>query len=795
MNDVAQIRRLCKKVEASLRECQSAQDHEVKVASFAQAHVSLEEIILGIDSHFADLDTVFKFFHMYFRVLNADIPLFFSGPASAARAGSLVLMFMECSFRSEVSRDLSAFITEFLFRDVPNATQCFSAVGRFFGTGQFNQSFEETGGLFALWSIICDPLKSAICQLVFSAIENRHLQKYCFRDPSDLLQRVTASFCEVHPPHLKYAVRFLARILRDSDSIAQAFDLKILKAVGIYAIERDLADGFEIYNLLSQFWTARPHDFVTNLSELIERKTISQSMRNAGLQQFVRITKSIDPSCIKTSYLYSIFYAIEPNDFASIETTFGLCKFLAGLPQFNAVSLVPAVFRLVSLQFALDCDLQPFVDILTQMGAEASPFIPIMFGNFTRGSSKEVFAAVLRRYPALVPLACYCFTNQTVDKDLVRIFVEVGPLLPRNSGYRSVLQSVVENFEALPYALEHLTKGLAKALIVACENSRPLRAFLLRTDWPPKLRHDRIPRALLFDLLVSMTGRLFDPAFDRQVCSWLKSVRFLGATSKAISKLAFGCYRSNRTKKVLCFPSLLYKINHWTVKSPFELWICGQYGVETWLKESGKPIDQLPGIDQIARRFILPKHFRIILHCPDLLVQCLESEIESIPLFEFSPFHSDQRINIPLSGNSSDASVTFWVRFPFTPKSDQIICRIGSLQFVVRPDNTVFCGYIMVAPLVTGTWYLITFAVTGRHSVQMYLDLKLVFSESSQVIDVVELGGLDNQNAWFIGGAIRVFAGILELSHIQTIYECNMGSCHLQCWAVLRRLHQEIRHF
>jgi hypothetical protein len=236
----------------------------------------------------------------------------------------------------------------------------------------------------------------------------------------------------------------------------------------------------------------------------------------------------------------------------------------------------------------------------------------------------------------------------------------------------------------------------------------------------------------------------------------------MGQPEEAIVGLAF---RHGR----LCFPSLLHKCGRFEIASEFDLWVCGQYGLENWLRQTGFDVTDFPCIQKVGRRFLRPEHVRLVLRSPRLVAEACKGSFGLIPVFEFLKDVADSQLSIDVE--PPNGSLAFWFCFREGPLADLEMCVFHAVRIHARGEEVRANGEL-IARLQLHCWYHLCITVNERAKAHVIVDGTERCVVHGAVQQVVTFGGggepRGNEATWAVGGAIRLFRGSL---HRQTIDE------------------------
>ena len=781
-------------VKGILKKAQSS-DEASRLDFIIQTHPLFRDLLKYMNEkskHFNDLVSVIS---SYIKTITPNLKLFLQDEEKANLLCPTMMLFLKSPMDLHITNDLSFFVISFAFNDFSqlNGTKVFEPfLASFFSDPRFAVPFENAGGLVALWELLLNENKSYLAGVIFPEITKTihlYFQSTNSEPAIAFLNYVNSSFSKVPSSNIFLAFQFLYDLIFNSkyNLLKDFINLGGFKTINQYILDQNDVQLIYFYQIFRPMCVdmngyEKTHPILQELIGLLTAQNISIEIKFAGMTQLFQAIGQFphDKSPILAENLYDLeasFENVSSNDL--IILFIKICSVLA--IDFNLdIGIVIKEFpKIISYQIAIDNDIEILFTMFKNMENRFTPYALNFFSEFSKELKSKEFSLLIKKYPIIMNLLQLCFSTPETNEHLLTLVLRFLPVvnLKKNTIMAFILK-IGKNIEILINFLHkakdsNIISALLKSMINVFAISPPHRNFFNSLHCLYKFEDVNAPPGLIFDLFVSLSGRHFIVSLDQDVYEFLKTVNYYEMPEEAIHKLAFGIYQNKPLNGTLIFPSILHKCGNFTITSPYDMWICGQYAVDKWIEETGKTIDEFPCISTIAQRYLLPKHVQNIFNFPKLFSECCKDTFGSIPLFEFPKDMQNTKIVIPVPNESR--TVSFWFFVKEYPPSKQIICTFHNVIFAADGDE-LYVNNKIITDYPMNRWYHVVISTTDKMQATVYLDTKNVYSCHATASSTLHLGGESNFGYWFLGGCIRVFKVNLLQKAVENLFSRGVHS-------------------
>ena len=781
---------ICETLQLLLGEAKN-NDEETRVVLVLQTRSFFEEIIPAthVDSSF--LPDVVSNVHTLFRIVNDALASFLKDEATAVSLGALVSLISGCEICAQFGQDLSLFVLGFIFSDLascPGHRGLFACIGDFFQNPSYPPFFEALGGLLALWDLLLKPEKSELGNLVFDKVSRTiplYFQAGESPDYLNFLSHVSKTMPNMPEGNAPNAFQFLFDLLSNAkgDMLSAFINIGGFEAINRYIVTKDDPQLLIVYQMFRVMCVSRggeANPILGQLIDLIQSPDASDSIKNNGMVSLFNTIRQFDRTepPLQAHQLYTL--AVSLSGEAGV-VFIDMCHFLATHFQLDISAILPAMSKLFDAKTALEQNMSSLFEIFHMIGESLRPFAAMFYAQIPREWTHQQFAEMANKYPDFLTFLPMAFEEGNANKpELFLFFLKSYNQMKDHEQFARVFTSIM----AAPNLVQIVTDVLLdltnepelatltmKMVTQAAISSGKLRKSLTEMGIVTVIRQMTESHALdnvtILNACAALSGGHFDLVCDTAVCSFLKGVDYLDQPEDVLTKLAFGLQQEETELRVghLCYPSLLHKCGDFTIVSDYDLWVCGQYAIDNWMRETGKTIAEFPSIVNVARRFLLPKHVPLMFEHPHLFAEACNDTFGLIPLFEFVKDCLKSEITIPVA--FPDKTVSFWVRFKEYPPTSQQICSMDGQLFKVQNDEFQI-NEIALLEYQVERWYHIVLTSTDKGKFQVYINQTLKHSGTSVRDHNVVFGSEESNGVnWFIGGAIRIYDSVLDKSKIE----------------------------
>lgn len=741
--------------------------------------------------------------HLLFRIINESIQFFFKEESLADQLDNFLSLFIESSINIQLGTDFSTFILSLFFSNFyeTGAKNSFKKfVGHFFENPLFSPFFELSGGLLCLWDLLLSEDKKEFCDFVFDKLNStifQYFQNDSTQDAFNFLSHVSNSFLKLPECNAPNAFQFIYSLISGSkqDLVTPFIQFEGFSNINKYIAIKGNPQLLVIYQMfrsmiinLSAEKQISP--IIGQLVDLIQIPDVSKEIRSGAFSCLFGTIKQISHEIIplQPHQLYTISLSIH-DDVQSILVYFDMCWYISQHFDYDLSAILPSLSKLCTMKIALEHDVTSLFRLLFSFGDSFFPFAQMFFETLTNGQNEKDLANFFNKYDYTIELYSKCFSeniNNAKCKELFLLLIKSGVAVKNQDLYQQIFTRIISKGAIIQMLIEMILKlkndkdvlvQFFNLIIKVASNSLQLRHQFIENGIVMIIREinesTKLNPTLICDLFASLAGKHFDLSFDAAVSSFLKTMDYFELDSSSLKKLAFGLQHDSESKGNLCFPSILHKIDSFEIDSFFDMWICGQYAIDNWLKETKKPIDKFPSILNISRRFILPHHVPLICENSRLFADACDDTFGLLPLFEFPKNISNSQITFNLNKENENMNVnslSFWFFFREFPASSQMIVTFHSLSFFATGDD-IYVNDQFVSDYRLNRWYHVILTVTDKNKAHVYFDGVLKNQITATISQVVTFGASQaNAALWFIGGAIRLFPTVLKEDAIKAIF-------------------------
>ncbi|OHT00333.1 hypothetical protein TRFO_08001 [Tritrichomonas foetus] len=801
-------------IQLLLTESQTA-DESTRCELILQTDSFFEKVINQISTKSPNYQTFLSTLHLLFACVNSNIRLFLTDTTHTLSLANLLFTLASSQFAADIAQECSMFIISLVFNNTcsdESARLFYPFLQTFFTSPIFQPSFEQSGGLHALWEILVNPQKERFCEIVFTEISQTihlYFQNNGFDESVGFLSHVVISFKDVPTNNALRTFQFIFDLISNSkyDLLPTFIDEGGFKAFNQYIISHKDPSYLIIYQMFRQICVDFENRYEQNdnnsknvnhtkiykinpiLNELLNLlldKNITQEIRIEALKQLHSTLKHFEQSKMpfRSQDLYVLANSINENLEDAVTLLFSICSTLIKDYQFDIAEALPSFIRFFTFTYSMKNDISLLFDTIKHIGSSFLPFSPPFFASLTMKITPEEFYNLSMKYPTLLEILDLYYQDNVLDDHLAELFYQISPKLDDKTLHSAIFEKIINNEGNVNYMINFLqqqTNELQEIVFkqfseIVCSNQHT-RRFIHSINILEKINYETISPLSICDILIGLSGKSFNPDFDRFVLRFLKDKNFLKLPKSSIKKLTFGLYQDDSsTDGHLIFPSLLPYCDNFEIKTPFDMWLCGQYVVEPWLKETGKTIDKFPSIQNIAQRYLLPKHVPLFFDHPKLFSECCNDNFGMIQLFEFAKGLFNTMVSVKITEDTR--SVAFWFTICSFPPEKMNIIRFYQFSLGLN-RNSLILDDTIICDIVQNRWYHIVLTVNDKlTNCLAYIDNNFTCQSEVQPNDKFAPLNLHinfgesklNPIQWYIGGSIRVYKSILDPKSIESLF-------------------------
>ena len=784
---------ICETIIALLNEA-LREDEETKIILIMQTKPFYEELFSNtkwnhkIDKELEDSIT------MYINIIKENIKWVFMTSSISQKACDFLLMFHNCQIKNKLLNIISSFVVYMMSSGSLNnegLNQMVPFLKEFFADKDYANDFHLNGGFISMWEALKRQVSGPIIDIIYhqscfplisqKSSEKKMIFEHCINTLDSIL-----------PENYYEAFYLVFRVIQESGSYLDFLKLNPFKEFNKVILKSDNPKLLFIYNMFLSLNNSKVLHFVLKgLLMLIDSKTITMQMQRLSIEHLIQIVsqdtnyKLVSPSDIILPVLNSIQYNENIPSFLELCITFLVC------PDFNVSSFFLPISKVVSFEFALKYNCESFFQLILLGWKDINKLVPDYLRVFLKDveyknlallfSKSDGFFKIVRltlsqensfeskKYLMVFVLqsAAYFSTFEPLN-EIISVFLNDDQLLV---SMLHLLNSMLDHIRFLSYLINQLIKNSAR--------NKALRQTLIKMNALSIIYNilNIVPLSQVFDLCISLSGRVFSYIFDREIYQYINNLSLSGKEAN-FSKLVFGVYSDQDLIHInLIFPSFIHKCEDFKLSSFYDMWICGQYGIDFWMNETKKNISQFPSIIEIAQRFLLPHHAKQLMKYPDIYCKSIGSNLSRIPVIEFIPGVNQAQIQINFSHkNSNSASVSFWLMFDAFSNISQLLFSSSNLKISIKDDGDVFCNNSKVYQAKSFEWYHIVIISSVSNRSCLYINNALIHEVNSGLSQNVFIGADENKLTWYIGGSIRVYSRNINREEIEEIFNNGVSS-------------------
>lgn len=799
--------------------------------------------VIKINQESPEFSRLINCIQSFFQLLNSHLAQFLSDKKRSQNLADLLIFFSNSSIISQIANDISAFTTALLLsselneENVNNFTEFLHV---FFTSPAFPQSFESTDGLISLWKLLMNESKVNIFEKIFSDLQqtiNLYFQSTDSEKSKEFFTIVIETTKDIPTSNATRAFQFINDLITASQSklLIPFIDQGGFKSFNQYIIEHNDPDLLVLYhifmsmctspNVLPKF-TDEVHPIFGELIKLFEFHDISEAIQKKAMSLLYN-SLSVFPReyCpIQSENIYVIASSIKPDQKESALLLFQMSHYLMTHFDFDITLTIPLFFPFYDYHFFVENNVQNLFEVLKMSEDSFLPFVPLFFSSITKNITPEQFFDLIEKYPTLLEFMDVYVNDNIFDDHLLTLFYSISPLFKERKMYSKVLIQVLMNEERVDFLFKFLTekeKDFSDSILNEIAQlfcySKKLRNSPHSINFLNKMNFDHISPSTIFNVVIGLSGKFFNQKLDTFLIQFLKKHDFFNMTKDNIKKLAFGIFQNDSSSSGhLIFPSLLpfcgddIKIVH-----SFDKWICGQYGIDLWLSETGQSIDKFPSIESVANCYLLPKHASLLLEYPKVINECCSNSFQDTPCFEFGSNLQNTMISFTLS--ETVRALSFWFSINELPTEKVRIVSFFNCNLVME-NNMMTLNESESCTVAANRWYHVvlianeklttcTGHVNGKQAFQCNLTqdsnnntYSCFDSDYDEITFSNENSNLNNNNnsavskykmkpcclkfgnasmnpiQWYIGGAIRVYSQVIQNDTIESLLASGVSN-------------------
>jgi hypothetical protein len=764
-------------------------DNDTKVLLILQTRPFFEELLAITISSSPHYPTVIGIAHVLMRVVNESMSLFFTDASHSSGLASLLVLLLSSEMGPNLVADFSNFMLSLMFSDFSSTAgrdSFFELVRLFFSNPVFPPFFQASGGLFSIWDILLSAEKVKLCDCVLLGLSKTihcYFQSDSSPDAQNFLSHVSRTIADLPECSAPNAFQFIFDLISNGkgDLLSLFIQMGGFVEINRYIQKKNDPQFLIVYQMFRSLCTVNEGDVelppvMAQLVDLIQLPDISGQIRAAAMTSLANAVRQFSGNPpLQPHHLYPLAVGL---DGPSAAIFLDMCLFLATHFPFEIATIMPALIRLFTVTNALENDFSSLFQIFRLLGHNFAPFSVTFYGPLMQQATPSQVAALALRYPEFLRLVPICFqeggvSQKALFEKLVRAATEIEDqqaigqtlfgIVTEPGMYEMVIAECICSAHDPPRLA-----FLMGVVIEACLSSAYFRKAIVNIgflDLVGKLT--QLKPTQLFNVLAALAGGHFNPTLDAIVAPYLKRSDYLGQDEAAILRLTFGLQQHADGPGRLCYPSLLHKCGTFEITSEFDLWVCAQYGIGGWMRETGRPIAEFPQILKVARRFATPEQVRLLFEHPSLFAQACTGSAGVVPLFEFAHNLPDQRLKLPIG--PPEVSISFWLFFADCPPTVQDVCAVHAIHVRAHNDS-LRVNNERLGELPLKRWCHICISIADRWRAVVYVDgvvrAQLVGASQPELIFGAERR---NQADWYIGGVIRIFNVALRQQKVEEI--------------------------
>lgn len=700
----------------------------------------------------------------------------------------ILVKIMNSQYMSPLAKELKDIGNSFIlssFTNYPHYRLFIPFLTLFFQVPELFDYFQQKNGIELLFVIATRANNNDMVEVIFNAF-SYSLKK--ITDPKvhiKVIKKLAYYMNIVHPTNLAFIIEFLIKYF---NTVPESPIITFAESEGLtnlnFVISQNLQlPSFLFYDsLINTKLEMIKNDqnvIVNSIIDLLPKFTKEKETELSNLllilkkhfefskEQFTIDEKrfQILTSCNLSKETYDIFFEIlfsliSKYKFDTKKVLDEILKYTT--PSFILENEVPGLLRII--QYIAKIDHNVCYEHLTRI-----------FQN----STKEEFIQIFEKYKIVPILFSTIFMQKSgvinisnlltkflksdMDKTNNPIFVaticnilEVPSMPEMIVGF---IASLIEDTELIIHILDAMTDFIHSGRISSYDLRTGLNFLIGLLD----RKNDR-QRISLFNLIAALSSGTFNQSYDEQIRGLFEKTDYFDSNEEEIRKLIYGISQDKEIdceKNHICFPSLLSRLSDFKITSPYDCWVCAQFGIEKWLNDTKKDISEFPNITEIAKRFIKTKHAQMLFNNPILCSKSLGKITDEIPLFEFTRSETPNSFSLSADFKGDPyKSMSFWFMFKELPHQAQKIVQFRSAIVIIMEDQIYCSGKIICSKILPDQFYHLHIQVSEQENIAIYLNSALIHEYQGNPCDSIEIGSTTViQSTWFIGGAIRFFRG------------------------------------
>ena len=781
---------ICDTVEVILNESM-ASDEKTRVILILQTKSFFQELLDNIDTDSENLPFVLLNINRLFNAVMESLDLFFTEEQYQNQLAKFISLFVNSKINLFFAKEIAMFMITLFKGNHYGLESFYETIGSFFDNETFPPFFEAIGGVTVLWDLLLDENDNDLCNVIFDHILNTidfYFQDTTTQIIKDFFSHTSDTIIKLPKCNAIMGFQYIYHLIHANLNL-NLFEVFInvngFKNINNYLIKNNDIQLMSVYQIFKDICitsTSRTIIIMEHLLELFLNPKISHEMKLNAILNIYSTLKQLDDATIQPTILLQMVDKLDDDD--SSKVFLDICYYLKIHFNVDFEIIISAIAKLPLYKLSEKIDISILFKLFLAVGDSFIPYAFLFYNNITQGINEEQFGIIANKYMCFLNFLPMVF--QEIDQyrlNIFNLFIKSCPFIKDISKFDEILLVILEKNKMVQKLVDIIyeinddsifVNSILNSLIHLFHKSYYLRNSMIKMGIVNIIKNinekNKISPLLIFDIFSSLTNHHFEVNFDATVGSYLKSVQYFNQSEESIRKLSFGQMQNDdEPNSNLCFPSLLHKCGNFEITSFFDMWICGQYGIDNWIKETGKPICDFPSILQVSRRFLLPHHIPLIFEHPLLFSEACNDCFGLIPLFEFLKSDINSAILIQVPFDSNDLSISFWFFFKTFPASSQVICTVHDISIFASCDE-LYINEHFIFEFSLNRWYNFIITNDSRGKISFFINGKQVLQLKGNLSKTV-IFGAQNENCsnWYIGGAIRMFNQIIKDDKIQTI--------------------------
>lgn len=769
-------------------------DEQTKVLLILQTSPFFEELASDNSLSNDSLNLVLAKLRLFFKLAKDNIKLFIESEENSAKLVSLFLKLMDSPLKSQIGQEVASFVSVYLYEnypEFPSYSHYIKFLTKFFHIPEYAAPFEQQGGLYSIWDVFKHVDKFEKSPFA-KHYEHLYLQSTEPIDGNDFLSFVIGSFEEFDENAFPNAFQFLIYVFmhQKCDLIGEFTSLEGFDKFNKYVLTHNQSSLLILY----QFF--RP------LAKLGDRQKIPYAMQ--GIIQLI-VSEELKPESRADAlrFLYSFIqdftaenYPLTSNEIFSISDK---CKtadeisilteiiFLTGTKMgYDVVEILPALLKRMTPQILVDSKTNSIFKIIKYLWSTVALYGPPFIMNLIKECTNEQFYTILNKYHELYSVASLCIGSECKIEDkkqIIAALINAGPYITEATEYKAVIADALFTDSLRTSVIDETLKIKDQKELL-----KMIYSAVIRAAGKPFIRNKFIEQNILktvtqiynagglevdliFDLIIALSGHTFNQTLDQQVTFLVAHTDFVTRYDNVFfEKLAFDSGNS------LIFPSLLALCKNIDLKTPYDIWVCAQFGLSTWLVETKKSIFEFPAINKLCERYITPVHAKELLTQPQLIIDSIQDNFGSIPLFQFQKKLQNTQLAIKFGHTQMQGmSISFWFNLTELPQQQQVISQFMGSTLSCKNDKLSFEN-TEIAQISPDVWYNMILVISERSKMTIYLNTKQICTCSIVFDSNIVFSSSINHILWYVGGCVRIITRMIQEGEIRSIFELGVAN-------------------